>query len=86
MLLGELRYKSLAKMRGWNNKYKLVDYTHDVTELDLDYYELDGASIQNIKRSVDSIKNPLAGKIVCRGAGEIIRTDPESKAEVLVKE
>lgn len=57
MLLGELRYKSLAKMRGWNNKYKLVDYTHDVTELDLDYYELDGASIQNIKRSVDSIKN-----------------------------
>ena len=40
----------------------------------------------DIDSSVDSIKNPLAGKIVCRGAGEIIRTDPESKAEVLVKE
>ncbi len=39
-----------------------------------------------ISSSVDSIKNPAGGKIVCRSVGEIIRTDPESKAEVLVKE
>ena len=40
----------------------------------------------DIASSVDSIKNPLSGKITCRSVGEIIRTDPESKAEVLLKE
>ena len=37
----------------------------------------------DIKSSVDSIKNPANGVIRVQSAGEIIRDDPESKAEII---
>ena len=37
-----------------------------------------------IVSSVDSIKNPLSGRIVCRGVGEIIMDDPAAEGAVEV--
>ena len=37
-----------------------------------------------VNSSVDSIKNPGSGKIVCKGVGEIINDDPEARGEIVV--
>ena len=35
---------------------------------------------------VDSIKNPTSGRIVVPSVGEVIRDDPEAKAEIIIQE
>jgi len=37
----------------------------------------------DIRSSVDSIKNPKSGKIICQSVGEIIMDDPEAKGQIV---
>ena len=58
---------------------KLINCT--MTGCDLSFEKSDVEA--EVKSSVDSIKNPYSGKIVCESAGEIILTDPEAKCEIV---
>lgn len=59
MLLGEIRYNALKEMKQWNNKFKLVDYSHDVTVLDLDYYNMLDDDISNIENLYDGLTDGI---------------------------
>lgn len=51
---------------------KLINCTMEDCDLAFEYSDVDA----NIIGKVDSIKNPLSGKIVCDSVGEIIKEDP----------
>ena len=59
---------------------KLINCTMEGCDLSFEKSEVDA----EIVSSVDSIKNPGSGKIVCAGVGEIIMNDPGAKGEVVV--
>lgn len=40
MLLAELRFETAQEIQSWNDKYKMRDYSHDMTSLNLDDYVL----------------------------------------------
>lgn len=60
---------------------KLINCTMDGCDLSFERSDVEA----EILSGVDSIKNPYGGKIVCKGVGEIIMTDPEAKGEVEVR-
>ena len=60
---------------------KLINCT--MTGCDLSFEKSDVEA--EVKSSVDSIKNPYSGKIVCESAGEIILTDPEAKCRIVTE-
>ena len=62
---------------------KLVDCRLVDTDLAFEYCEDIDAKVLT---SIDSIKNPISGRIVCAGAGEVILDDPDvdhTKTEIL---
>ena len=59
---------------------KLINCT--MKDCDLSFEKSDVEA--TIASSVDSIKNPASGKIVCQSVGEIIMDDPEAKGEIVI--
>ena len=62
---------------------KLINCTMEATDLAFEYSEVDA----DIRGSVDSVKNPLSGRIVADGIGEIILRDSvmETNCEISVR-
>lgn len=59
---------------------KLINCTMKDCDLSFEKSEVEAT----VASSVDSIKNPASGKIVCQSVGEIIMDDPEAKGEIVI--
>ena len=62
---------------------KLINCTMEGCDLSFEYSEVDA----EVKGSIDSVKNPKSGRIVCDAVGEVIRGDEvmECTGEVIIR-
>ena len=68
----------------YTENLRMVDCTLENTPLAFEYSTCD-ATVLSI---IDSVKNPISGRIVCRGVGELIFDDPAidpSKTEIIIE-
>ena len=51
MLLAQVRFETTKEIQTWNDKYKMKDYEHDMTSLDLDEYVLKKKDVKKEKEN-----------------------------------
>ena len=61
---------------------RLINCRMEGCDLSFEKSEVDA----DVTTTVDSIKNPKSGKIVCAGVSEVIMDDPEARGEIIVRE
>ena len=61
---------------------RLINCRMEGCDLSFEKSEVDA----DVTTTVDSIKNPKSGKIVCAGVSEVIMDDPKARGEIIVRE
>ncbi|MBP1532422.1 MAG: hypothetical protein ILA52_02875 [Alphaproteobacteria bacterium] len=61
IILAELRLSTTSEMMSWNDKYKLKNYNHDVTEFNLDDYVLKKQDI--LSKTKEEFDNAITDKL-----------------------
>ena len=83
LLLAQMWFEAAADLQGWNDRYQMSDYDHDVTELDLDAYVM-GNNKFSTKNLLKQAK--AKAKEVANSAAEKARESIETQLESSINE